>query len=450
VHFGPHRIILAIILGGNALAFAGVDPVTRALTAAACFFLAFDLRKLPAIPGIHRLAVAGFTGVLVLQLIPLPEAVRVLLQPGFADVLPTGWAPMSLAPWATVEAISSLIILMILALTASRIAATRSGVPVLMLLIAGTGLFSAILGLISEGADPSVVLFFRENVQGGGPYGAFVNHNHYVQLMELSLPAAFVMLAFAARRLPNPGAMRQKAAVGVLAGMVTIAVGTATMLRAGSRGGVLFFSLSLLITAPMWRRSIGGGRKWIRWVVAGLLIVTTGFLASTRLPELKERMSTLFAVEGLHGNSRIDFWSATLDSFRRAPLLGSGAGTYPFVIPMDKPATGTELLEEAHSDPLELLSTTGIVGTAFLVIFLAGMIMMLDPRKIRRLRADYRYPLAGAAVAGLATVLHECIGFGLQTPLNRYVAAIWIGLVWGMIGGMRSFRSQREDPGESR
>ena len=34
-------------------------------------------------------------------------------------------------------------------------------------------------------------------------------------------------------------------------------------------------------------------------------------------------------------------------------------------------------------------------------------------------------------------VIHEIIGFGLQTPLNRYLLATWIGMMWGLAGRVR-------------
>ncbi len=51
---------------------------------------------------------------------------------------------------------------------------------------------------------------------------------------------------------------------------------------------------------------------------------------------------------------------------------------------------------------------------------------------MRHLRFELRYPLAGAAAALVATSLHEIVGFGVQTPLNRYLVAVWVGLVWGV------------------
>jgi hypothetical protein len=45
--------------------------------------------------------------------------------------------------------------------------------------------------------------------------------------------------------------------------------------------------------------------------------------------------------------------------------------------------------------------------------------------------------LAGIALALVATGIHEVIGFGLQTPLNRYLLATWIGMMWGLSGRVR-------------
>jgi O-antigen ligase len=125
--------------------------------------------------------------------------------------------------------------------------------------------------------------------------------------------------------------------------------------------------------------------------------------------------------------------------WRRAPLLGCGLGGYRYAIGLDKPATGEGVLEQAHNDWLEWLATGGIVGAALLATAIVGLMLLLPPGSVRRLRFEYRYPLAGAGMALVATGLHETVGFGLQTPLNRYLLASWVGLVWGL-GVARSGR----------
>jgi len=426
-----HRMLIAVVLVANTIAFAGVDPPSRLITAVLVLALAIDLRRLPEIPRLHIFAAVVLAVLVLAQLVPLPAALRQLLQPGMAEVMHPGWAPLSLAPWASLQAASSLIVFVGLALVAARMAGTRTGLPVLLATVAAVGALLAILGLAAEAGTPEKVLLIRTNTGGGGPYGPFVNRNHFAQAIELTLPAAMVLLMAATRHLRRTGAARQRAAVTALAAVVAIAMSAAALLRCGSRGGALFLSFALIASAPWWRR-YRGGRKW-HWVVILVVILSlVASLAWTRLPALQERFVRLLLLEGVEGNSRLDLWHGTLSLWSRAPLPGSGLGAYRHSISLTKPATGTSVLEQAHNDWLEWGATTGAIGMAALALALIGLAIKLDPRRVRRLRFEFRYPTAGIVAVLFATALHEAIGFGLQTPLNRYLLAMWIGLFWGL------------------
>ncbi len=429
--YSAHRILLATLLVGNAVVFAGVDSPTKLVSAAIVLVLMIDLRRVPETPSVMRAAAWSFLILAVVQLLPLPEGLRRLLQPGFAEVMIGGWAPLSLAPWSTIQVVASMVVLAGIALTAARVASTRSGLPILLGIIAVTCGVMAVLGLAGESGAPENVLLIRANTGGGGVYGPFVNSNHFAAGIELSLPAALVLLAAGMRNLPQPGSTRQRAAVTALASAVVVVVAAAAVLRSSSRGGVLFLAAALVLTAGLWlqpRRA----RRW-PWVTGvSMLLLVALALAWTRMPEVRDEFAQLFVVEGVDGNDRWDLWSGTVDSFLRSPVIGSGLGSYRHVIGLDKPATGTSVLEQAHNDWLEWLSTTGIAGVLVLALFLVGVGGGLLPRKVRGLRFDLRYPLAGAATALVATALHEMVGFGLQTPVNRYLLAVWVGLIWGV------------------
>lgn len=436
-----HRVLLAALLVGNTVAFAGVDPPVRLATTLVVMVLMIDLRRLPALPKTVVWAAAGVSVLVVVQLLPLPEGVRKLLQPGYSDVFSDGWAPISLAPWSTVMTAASLVVVFGIALVANRMAGTRSGLPVLLGLLTVVCGLLAVLGLAGESGSPEKILLLRSNTGGGDVYGPFVNSNHFATAVELTLPAALVLFIAAVRNLARPGTARQRAAVMAIASGVIIVVAGATMMRCGSRGGLLFLAAGVVVTAPLWMRP-WKNRRW-PWIVAmaGLLAVAVA-LAWTRIPELRDGFSRLFLVEGVEGNSRWDIWSATVRSFSRSPVLGSGLGTYRYVIGLDKPATGTAVLEQAHNDWLEWLSTAGAVGSAVLVLAAFSLAVRLRPRRVRRLRFELRYPLAGAAAALVATGLHEMVGFGLQIPLNRYLLAVWIGVVWGVWNRVDEGRSR--------
>ena len=71
-------------------------------------------------------------------------------------------------------------------------------------------------------------------------------------------------------------------------------------------------------------------------------------------------------------------------------MVGSGLGSYRYVIGLDKPATGQSVLEQAHNDWLEWASTAGIIGAAAAGLFVVGVGTGLAPRRVRRLRFEFR------------------------------------------------------------
>ncbi len=426
-----HRVLLATVLVGNAVAFAGVDPPVRFASAVIVLALMIDLRRAPRVPSIVRAASFLFVVLVVVQLLPLPFGLRRLVQPGFSEVMHAGWAPLSLAPWSTILVVASTVVVAGIALVAARMASTRSGLPILLGIIAATCAAMAVLGLAGEAGAPENVLLVRANSGGGDVYGPYVNSNHFAAGIELTLPAALVLFAASVRNLSSPGSSRQRAAVLTLGASVVIVVAVAAVLRSSSRGGVLFLAAGLLLTAGLWIRP-WRARRWPWWVAIVALLGLVLTLAWTRLPELRDGFAELFVIEGVEGNTRWDLWTGTARSFARSPVVGSGLGSYRHVIGLDKPATGTAVLEQAHNDWLEWLSTGGILGAAVLAMLVYGIWVAMRPQRVRRLRFDLRYPLAGAAAAFAATALHEIVGFGLQTPVNRYLLAAWIGLVWGV------------------
>ncbi len=83
------------------VAFAGFDPISRAVTAAARGLALGGHSSLAGCATTSPDCCRELCAVVILHLFPLPTSLRALLQPGFRDFIAPGWAPLSLAPWAT-------------------------------------------------------------------------------------------------------------------------------------------------------------------------------------------------------------------------------------------------------------------------------------------------------------------------------------------------------------
>lgn len=438
-----HRWILGLLLAFNAIAFAGIDPVTRAITAVAALLLVLELRTVPDVPKAHAIAIIGTTAVALVQLVPLPHTLRGALQPGLSELIAEGWAPLSACPWCTLSTLASLSVAVAIAVTAARMAGTRSGLPTLLIFLTACGGLLGILGLIGETGDSGQVLVFREATRGGGPYGPYVNSNHFAVGMELTLPAALALLAVSVRHLVLPGVARRRSAVLALSAAIALTIGLAALIRSGSRGGVLIPCVALILTFILWRRPDRGSRWW--WALILVLIaVGAGVLASNRLPELRDELAQLLVIEGVEGQGRWDLWEGTVELAARAPVLGVGFGSYKHAAGITKPPTGASLLEHAHSDWLEWLATGGAIGSLFLLVAVGWCVATLRPSRVRPLRFEHRYPKAAAAWALLAVAAHEQLGSALHTPLNRLLLACWIGLLWALSRQTGASRADRE------
>ncbi len=442
-----HRVLFALLLLGNAVAYAGVDPVTRTVTAVAVLVLALATPRVPELPATARAAIVILGGLTVVQLVPLPAVVRRIVEPGLASLTSHGWFPLSLAPSATAGAAATIAIAAVLAITAARMAGTRTGIPFILTTLAATGALLALLGLATEQGLPTKVLLLRNNTGGGSPYGPFVNHNHFALAIELTLPAALALMAAAGRRLRLAGEGRRQAAIVFLGASSTAVLELAALVRCGSRGGVLFLALAGLLTMELWRRR-HRGLRWPWILVVSVLMVGSAILAFNRIGPLHDRFEELFILQGVEGNTRLDLWAGTFRLWERSPAVGCGLGAYAHAIGLDKPPTGALQLEQAHNDWLELLADGGVVGCGALLLLLGGLAAALRSGRVRSLRHELRYPAAAAGLAVTACCFHELIGFGLQTPLNGLLAAVWVGLVWGLDRRWHNRRTRLDDGGE--
>lgn len=134
------------------------------------------------------------------------------------------------------------------------------------------------------------------------------------------------------------------------------------------------------------------------------------------------------------GPTRLAIWETTIQMIRERPLVGVGAGNFPYVYPsIVAPAVreNPELARyahrwtnAAHNEILQSWAETGIVGL-LLLLALVGGALYIAIRRMKEETAGNRMVLWCATLALGAWCLHGQMSFPLQMP----VATLWFGLL---------------------
>jgi O-antigen ligase len=151
-------------------------------------------------------------------------------------------------------------------------------------------------------------------------------------------------------------------------------------------------------------------------ICAGLaLAIVLGAKESTRVPTGAARYTSL-------SSDRYDYWRVALDTFVAHPVAGIGAGGWQ--VKWLQLRHSASYAVDAHSLPLQTLAELGLVGVAFLLTWLAGL--------IGAARAALRTAVGTAAgpVAALVVYLvHAPLDWDWELPALTLVAAVLAGLV---------------------
>jgi O-antigen ligase len=114
------------------------------------------------------------------------------------------------------------------------------------------------------------------------------------------------------------------------------------------------------------------------------------------------------------GQSRYQYWSATVDQNATDPLLGTGSGTFEYW--WSRNGDNDDTVRDAHSLYMQTLGELGIVGLALLVAFLV-VVLAGGARLALRAADDARGPLAAATAACLAFFLTASVDWMWQLPV---------------------------------
>ncbi len=148
-----------------------------------------------------------------------------------------------------------------------------------------------------------------------------------------------------------------------------------------TRGLWITFGIALLITILLLNF-----RARIRVFSVLLLLICLGYLLYFFWPQMQVRVAQLFTAGGTIG-IRLILWQMSLAAFRNNPLIGIGSGqfarNYPYLLQISNQYLPTQYWSlSTHSEFLEALAETGIIGfIAYFIYFICMMKLLWSELK---------------------------------------------------------------------
>jgi hypothetical protein len=412
--------------------------------------------------GILAIAIALLAAAVVLQLVPLssqwlstvsPAAPGILRKLDIAYAAPradgqVGSHPLTIEPEQT-----RLGLLLLLSLGTFFLGLTRTldGIKLRALLpwLTALGVVLAMAGIVQKPLFTGKIYGFWTpsagpllTTPGGGPFGPFVNRNHFAGWMLMALPLTIGYFSAMVER--DIVAMKvgwrdrllwfasREANQALLVGFAILLMGLSLVMTL-SRSGITCFMISLAIAgfAAVRRQQ---GRSTRAFLVGYFVFVAVLTVAWAGVDVVALR----FQGEGTLSDRGLA-WQDALHIIRAFPWTGTGLNTYGTAMLFYQTyKVGTVHFAEAHNDYLQLLAEGGVLLVVPTLIVI-GCFAREVRRRFREGRDDRTgYWLRLGAVTGLVAVaLQEIVEFSLQMPGNAALFVLLCGIAVRRASGRR-------------
>jgi len=462
------ELVLAVAIVGATLAFGGVQPLTYTLMEFALFLAVLLLLwkqtrqgeisiPLPLWPVLFALWA-------LLQLVPLPSFLigwlspARLLDPGLSGLAPGQWVWTALSIYTHDSVLALLKFLAYLSafLLAAYLFDSRKRKSTLLRILILLGCFEAAYGIVQYLTGWQKIFTYTKQFDLQEATGTYINRNHFVGLLELTLPFVVALLFysfglwFEGRRVGtgnNTSARRDSPGFQLLFYVFLLLIMVIGVVFSRSRLGILatLFSILLMFLVVLIRLRVGR-RAWMGGVFLFLFCVLA-YTIWIGLGPVLARFEPMLESGYLQMEGRISIWKDTLHLVRDYPLTGAGLGTFGLAFRHYQTDLVNLYVDHAHNDYLEFAADTGLVGVALLFLpilylfFKMIISFLVDPRR-------YRPAVTlGCIGSTLGMLIHSATDFNLQIPANALIFAVVLGI--GYKAACVEQRGERQAGGSS-
>ena len=373
----------------------------------------------------------------ILQLLPLPAFLLKWLCPvnleiyhSYASILGLFGHPapsaarISIAPGDTLDTVLLVLAYSALFVSSAALLQSRGRRRLFLVTIFATACGQIVWAAAREGTADRL-------------HGPFFNPNHFAGYLEIVLALAFGALwtevltnSDRVRDITNPAEALENRLPPFASRVLLWAVVAVGIGLTGSRGGLfaavsttaalLFFS----VLDPRLKFRRGAATAVVIAVISGVsfFVLTTGSTTFVRFLDLDPR--------DLASDTRVSLWKTAIAGWRQFPILGSGLGTFREAFRRVQPRELAFLVEQAHSDSLQLLVTGGAVGAALGVLLFASLYwLLLRAWRNQPHREERAFALAGFG-ALLSLTLHGLLDFNMSIPAIPALLSCVLGGAW--------------------
>jgi len=270
------------------------------------------------------------------------------------------------------------------------------------------------------------------------PFGTFVNRNDYAAMIVMLMSVPLGMLFSGA-------VAREKR----LLYAVAIALMATSLLLSQSRGGLVAFLTEVILLVLLTRTAKSSKNLLLKFSLALLFLLTAigGAIFVGGETSLTRFSGNDVAVEApAQTTSRFHIWTTTARMIADNMPMGVGLGAFPAVYPRNDTGSGSETVNQAHNDDLQLVSDAGVFGAVLGILFL--YLLIRQGRESVRVENGLRRGLAVGALAGTVAVLvHSAFDFVLHITA---VSLMFLLLIAMLVASSRKYDDDITDFDQTR